>query len=339
MAGRRQALQRRSRAGSAIRRHAHGPDLRQPRRPQRERRLHGRRQGHPRHVRPHGDERRGDRRAHRGRSHLRQVPRRGPRIPQGPGPGSRSARSAGSWLEERLPQRARRRHDLERHRGDLDQDPGAVEQQLPREPLQVRMGADQVARRCQAMGGEECAGDHSRRAHSGKASQADDADHRLHAALRPGVRQDLAPVPRGSAGLRRRLRARLVQADASRHGPARPLSGTGGAGRGTDLAGPHPGRRPRADRRAGHRRAQGQGACLGALGVAARLDRLGGGIHLPRLRQARRRQRRAHPPRTTEGLGGQPAGRAGQGPEDDSRVSRPSSTRTGKAARRCRWPT
>ena len=40
---------------------------------------------------------------------------------------------------------------------------------------------------------------------------------------------------------------------------------------------------------------------------AAGLDRLGVGLHLPRLRQARRRQRRPHPPRAAEGLGRQPA--------------------------------
>ena len=38
-------------------------------------------------------------------------------------------------------------------------------------------------------------------------------------------------------------------------------------------------------------------------GVAARLDRLGVGLDLPRLRQARRRQRRAHPPGAAKGLG------------------------------------
>ena len=48
----------------------------------------------------------------------------------------------------------------------------------------------------------------------------------------------------------------------------------------------------------------------GLVGVAARLDRLGVGLDLPRLRQARRRQRRAHPPRAAEGLGGQQAGRS-----------------------------
>ena len=43
------------------------------------------------------------------------------------------------------------------------------------------------------------------------------------------------------------------------------------------------------------------------------LDRLGVGVDLPRLRQARRRERRAHPPRAAEGLGGQPARPAGEG--------------------------
>ena len=41
---------------------------------------------------------------------------------------------------------------------------------------------------------------------------------------------------------------------------------------------------------------------------AARLDRLGIGIDVPRLRQARRRERRTHPPGAPEGLGGQSAG-------------------------------
>ena len=43
-------------------------------------------------------------------------------------------------------------------------------------------------------------------------------------------------------------------------------------------------------------------------------DRLGVGRDLPRQRQARRGQRRAHPPGAAEGLGGQPAGRTGEGP-------------------------
>ena len=46
----------------------------------------------------------------------------------------------------------------------------------------------------------------------------------------------------------------------------------------------------------------------------ARLHRLGLGLDLPRLGQARRRQRRAHPARAAEGLGGQPARELAQGP-------------------------
>ena len=49
---------------------------------------------------------------------------------------------------------------------------------------------------------------------------------------------------------------------------------------------------------------------LGPVDLAARRDRVGGGGVVPRHRQARRRQRRADPPRAAEGLGGQRAGRA-----------------------------
>jgi catalase-peroxidase len=112
---------------------------------------------------------------------------------KGPDPEG-AAGSAGAGVDERLRHGARRRHDLQRHRSDLDQDPGAVEQQLLREPVQVRMGAHQVAGRRQAVGREERAGGHSRRAHPGQVPQADDADHRPDAALRSRIRQDLAPV-------------------------------------------------------------------------------------------------------------------------------------------------
>ena len=47
--------------------------------------------------------------------------------------------------------------------------------------------------------------------------------------------------------------------------------------------------------------------------AATRLDGLGIGLDLPRLRQARRRQRRAHSPQPAEGLGGQRASRARHG--------------------------
>ena len=53
-----------------------GPDLRQPGRTQRQARPGRLGPRHPRHLRPHGDERRGNRRAQRRRPHLRQDPRR-----------------------------------------------------------------------------------------------------------------------------------------------------------------------------------------------------------------------------------------------------------------------
>ena len=56
-------------------------------------------------------------------------------------------------------------------------------------------------------------------------------------------------------------------------------------------------------------------------------------------RQARRRQRRAHPPRAAEGLGRQPAGAAGQGAADARRASQATSTAAQPAARRSRSPT
>ncbi len=48
---------------------------------------------------------------------------------------------------------------------------------------------------------------------------ADDADHRPVAAARPGLRADLAAVPRAPRRVRGRVRPRVVQADPPRHGP------------------------------------------------------------------------------------------------------------------------
>ena len=76
--------------------------------------------------------------------------------------------------------------------------------------------------------------------------------------VRPGLRENLPALPRESRPARRRLRPGLVQADPSRHGPARPLPRPGSARGRTDLARPDPGRQSRADRRQRHRRAEEQ---------------------------------------------------------------------------------
>src|SRR5258707_692579 len=100
------------------------------------------------------------------------------------------------------------------------------------------MGADQEPGRRYPVGSQGRRGHHPRRVRSVEEAQAYDADHRPVAAPRPTLREDIASFSRASAGLRRFLRPRVVQADPSRYGPALALSGTGGAEGRTDLAGP-----------------------------------------------------------------------------------------------------
>ena len=58
--------------------------------------------------------------------------------------------------------------------------------------------------------------------------------------LRSDLRAHCAPVPQEPAGVRRRLRPRLVQAHPSRHGAEGPVSRPGSPGRRPHLAGPGP---------------------------------------------------------------------------------------------------
>ena len=121
---RRQALQRRPRAREPLRRGADGPDLRQPGGAERRAGPGQGGPGHPRDLRAHGHERRGDGGAHRRRPHLRQVPRgRAGREVPGPGARGRTDRGAGPRLEEPLRQRHGRRHDHQRLRGRVDAEP------------------------------------------------------------------------------------------------------------------------------------------------------------------------------------------------------------------------
>ncbi len=114
-----------------------------------------------------------------------------------------------------------------------------------------------------------------------------------------------------SGPVRRRVRPRLVQAHAPRHGPDACATSARSCRRKTLIwqdpipAVDHP--------LVGDKDIAALKAKILASGLsvsAARLDRLGVGVDVPRLRQARRRQWRAHPPRAAEGLGGQPAGAA-----------------------------
>jgi catalase-peroxidase len=180
----------------------------------------------------HGDERRGNRGADRGRPHLRQDARRGPAStwPTNPKP---PASKPGPRLEEQLRHRQGRRHHHQRPGSDLDHHAHQVEQQLLREPVRLRMGTDEEPGRRAPVGGQAAPRDHPACARPRRSAAADDAHHRPVAALRPGLREDLAPLPGEPRPVRRCLRPRLVQADPPRHGSARALPRPGSAGRRT----------------------------------------------------------------------------------------------------------
>ena len=82
------------------------------------------------------------------------------------------------------------------------------------------------------------------------------------------------------------------------------------------LAGPCSGSGSRTDRRAGHRRSEGEDPRIRTVDLPTGDDGLGFGGDFPRLRQARRRQRGAYSPGAAKGLGSEPAGRAGEGAGD-----------------------
>ena len=138
------------------RRGADGPDLRQSGRAERQAGPGRGGEGHPRNVLPHGDERRGDRRADRRRPHLRQDPRRRRSVADRPGAGRRRHRGSGPRLEEQVRHRRRRRRHHRRPGSHLVADADEVEQPLLRQPVQVRMGADEEPGRRAAVEGEEC---------------------------------------------------------------------------------------------------------------------------------------------------------------------------------------
>ncbi len=126
----------------------------------------------------------------------------------------------GPRLEEQLRHRQGWRHHHQRAGGRLDAHPGDVGQQLLRDPVRLRVGADEEPCRCVAVGadGSRCGGRRARCPRSVEEARPGDAHDGPRAADGPGLRADLAALPREPAGVRRRLRQGLVQADAPRHG-------------------------------------------------------------------------------------------------------------------------
>ena len=174
----------------------------------------------------------------------------------GPEPEGGQPRGAGPRLEELLRQGQRRGHDHQRPRGRLDVHTdrsgrtatsptcSSYDWELTKSPA----GAQQWTPK-------DGAGERAGRPRRRQGQRPDDAHDGPRAEAGPDLRADLEALPREPGGVRRRLRAGLVQADAPRHGsglaPARPRGRPAAA-----LAGPRARRRPRADRRRGHRRAQ-----------------------------------------------------------------------------------
>ena len=176
----------------------------------------------------------------------------------GPEPEGGRHRGSGPRLEEQAWHRHRRRHHHRRPGSHLDADADEVEQPLLREPVRQRMGADQEPGRRASVEGERRRRHGPGRLRHVEEACADHADHGPLAAVRPGLREDLAALLRESGPVRGRVCPRVVQAHAPRHGPDRALSRPARSEGDADLAGPDPGGGSSADRRAGHCRSEGE---------------------------------------------------------------------------------
>ena len=137
----------------------------------------------------------------------------------GPEPEAAGIEQQGLGWQQQLRERHRRRHDHQRPRGHLDHDADQVGQRLLREPVRLRVGADQEPRRRLAVAGQRCRPQTIPDAH-------DPSKRRVPTMLTTDLALRLDPVYekisrrflRASGRVRRRLRPRLVQADPPRHG-------------------------------------------------------------------------------------------------------------------------
>jgi catalase-peroxidase len=256
--------------------------------------------------------------------------------------GRRRDRGPGPRLEEQARHGQRRRRHHRRSEVTWTQTPTQVEQQLLLEPVRLRVGADQEPGRRASVDGQE------RRAPTRFPTPSTPKKRHAPTMLTSDLALRFDPAyekisrrffenPDQFADAFARAWFKLTHRDM---GPVArylgPLSAEGRA----DLAGPDPGRSTTRWSTMPTRspRSRPKIARLRPFGFRARLHRLGLGLDLPRLRQARRRQRRPHPPRSAEGLGGQRARpKLASVLADARRRSRPRFH--GKAARRCRSPT
>ena len=235
-------------------------------------------------------------------------------------------RRAGPRLDEQLRHRQRRRRDHQRPRGDLDLDADAVEQQLLLEPVRLRVGADQEPGRRAPVDSRRTA-----RAPAPSPTRTTRRKRRAPTMLTTDIALRIDPAyekisrrffenPDAFADAFARAWFKLTHRDM---GPRARYLGPEVPAEELIWQDPVPAvDHPLVDA-ADIAALKAKILASGLTVAAAGLDRLGLGLDLPRLGQARRRQRRAHPPRAAEGLGGQPAGAARAGARRRSRASRP----------------
>ena len=241
---RRRAPHRRPGAGESAGRRPDGPDLRQPGGPERRPGpAHGG-PGHPRDVPAHGDGRRGDRRADRRAATRSARPtarptRRATSAPSPRAPRSRSRAWAGGAAS--APARA-----ADAITSGLEGTWTPTPTRWDNSFLETLFGYEWDAVLSPA--GAVAVDPDGRRRGRHRAGRPrpvedprpDDPDDRPRAAVRPGLRADLAALPGAPGPARGRVRPGLVQADAPRHGPDPALPRPAGPAGDADLAGPGP---------------------------------------------------------------------------------------------------